>query len=839
MLASPIVRRGPGVEGRWGAGSLQLQLLLTLALLAVGPVLVLGAVQAKIAEDHEVERSDRETLLATSSLARELGRIVEANANIARSLATEVASEGRADAALVAGKTERYLRTFPGLYGVYVLDDRGVTVEGTVWADSARKSTVGTGGAEAATKSTVGTSYADRHWFREILDGAPFASEFLRSRTTGRPGVILIAPIRDKNRKLLGVIGVGVELDFVQGALERVSAAAPGLSAVVIDPSDRVVAATRGVRAEPLQPLGNLALYRSAAPVGPEPRIGRDETGVPRRGTAAPIESTAVTWSIISSLPLSLLRQRKLHALLTTGGIAAGALLAGLGVALFLSRQLAQPVAGLSTFVEAIGKGDLRGSAPRQGRLSPRELVHLERSIVGMLAHLKSVIAQLGSTVVALRAVTERLHDTSAHMIGNSRSQQEAVRKSSMAIVQISDANTLVGGSLRGLWDTASSTANAILDLDRQIDRIAGSLQELSTTISSAMQCVDRMQQQVIAIGANAGLLGSRVGNTNASLRGLAQSIEGVAGRAEHGRSLARHALSAAEAGRVAVHETIEATQEIERRFLAIEQAVRSLASRSEAIGGVANVIEEVMRAIRLVGINASIIASAAGEQGKGFGVVVERVRSMAADTEQATERITQLVGSVQSDILHAVEAMQHGQHTVEVGAKRSAEAGVRLQAIIESSTEAEQTSQKIAVAMQEQARDVRVVVAALDEVGRATEHIQTAVQTQRETQQSMSEAIERVRAVGVEVRESTRAQQTQSQTMTSSVRTMTNRFKAIAESVEAQGKDRGRIEGSLSVFEDASRSSVERARQLGQVVDALRERLDQLERELGAFRVD
>jgi len=833
------VRRGLGVEGRWGAGSLQLQLLLTLALLAVGPVLFLGAVQAKVAEDNEVERADRETLLATSSLARELGRIVEANANIARSLAAEVASEGRAEAALVAGKTERYLRSFPGLYGVYALDDRGVTVEGTVWADGPAKSNVGPAGAERATKSTVGTSYADRHWFREILDGAPFASEFLRSRTTGLPGVILIAAIRDKNRRLLGVVGVGVELDFVQGALERVSAAAPGLSAVVIDPSDRVVAATRGVRAEPLQPLGNLALYRAAGPFGPEPRNGRDELGVPRRGTAAPIESTAVTWSVISSLPLSMLRQRKLHALRTTGSFAAGALLIGLGVALFLSRQLARPVAGLSTFVEAIGKGDLRGSAPRQGRLSPRELVHLERSIVGMLAHLKSVIAQLGRTVIALRTVTERLHETSAHMVGNSRSQQEAVRKSSLAIVQISDANAHVGGSLRGLWDTASSTANAILDLDRQIDRIAGSLQQLGTTISSAMQCVDRMQQQVIAIGANAGLLGSRVGNTNASLRGLAESIEGVAGRAEHGRRLARHALSAAEAGQVAVHETIEATHEIEQRFLAIEQAVRSLASRSEAIGEVANVIEEVMRAIRLVGINASIIASAAGEQGKGFGVVVERMRSMAADTAQATDRITQLVGSVQSDILHVVEAMQHGQQTVEVGAKRSAEAGVRLQAIIESSTEAEQTTQKIAVAMQEQARDVRVVVAALDEVGRATEHIQTAVQTQRETQRSMSEAIECVRAVGVEVRDSTRAQQMQSETMTSSVRTMTNRFKAIAESVEAQGKDRGRIEGSLSVFEDASRSSVERARQLGQVVDALRERLDQLERELGAFRVD
>src|SRR5579859_7972508 len=175
---------------RWSAPSLQSQLLLTLALLAVGPVLILGAVQAKVSEDLEVERSDRETLLATSSLARELGRIVEANASIARSLAAEVGSEGTVDAALVGGKTERYLSSFPGVYGVYVLDDRGVTVEGTVWA----------GG---ATKSTAGTSYSDRHWFREILDGAPFASELLRSRTTGRPGVILIAPIWDANRKFL------------------------------------------------------------------------------------------------------------------------------------------------------------------------------------------------------------------------------------------------------------------------------------------------------------------------------------------------------------------------------------------------------------------------------------------------------------------------------------------------------------------------------------------------------------------------------------------------------------------------------------------------------------
>lgn len=170
----------------------------------------------------------------------------------------------------------------------------------------------------------------------------------------------------------LGFIGAGTDLDFVERALERVTAVAPASRPSSSTDPNESSRRPEAAAPNPLSPSGISPLYRAADPAGPERRSGMDEMGVPRRRMAAAVQSTAVHWSVIASVPQALLhQQRKLHAIFTMGSFAAGALLAGLAVALFLSRQLAKPVAGLSTSVEAIGKGDLRGSSARQGRLSP------------------------------------------------------------------------------------------------------------------------------------------------------------------------------------------------------------------------------------------------------------------------------------------------------------------------------------------------------------------------------------------------------------------------------------------------------------------------------------
>jgi methyl-accepting chemotaxis protein len=691
-LASPVA----GGRNRL---TLRTQLLFALGLLAALPVVVLGIVQAESAAAGAATLADRETLLASTSLARELGRLMEAHANTARVLAAEVGAAGRLDTDTSGRRAEVYIRVFPGLYGVMTLDMEGVAIGGAVL------------GADGVPKASAGRAYGDRMWVRELQKGGPFSVELLRSRVSGRPAVSLAMPIVDGAGNRSGMIGLGIDLDLVQRALERVTEAAPGVASVVLDRGGRIVAAAGSERVTPLAEFGDLPLYGPPAGDGPERRTGISETGELRRGTVAPVQTSVVRWWVTTTWPQAEVRQRAVEALMVMSSFGIGALLFGLAAAVLLARTIALPVSRLSTLVEAIGKGDLRVRPERPKSWYPRELGELVASIDRMLAQLHPLVAQLRRTVVAIGDVTQRLHGASANMVGDSYEQHQAVRKSSGAIVQMSDSIGHVGSSARSLSEAASETIASILSLDRQIDRIGHSLRTVGDTIDGAAIEVTQMHDQVGAVAATTLQLGENVDKTSGSLRELTESIQQVAGSAEQGQALSHEALAAAEAGRDAVDETIGATREIQHRFSAVGEAVLRLAGRSEAIGEVVRVIDEVTRATQLLAINASIIATEAGEHGKGFHVVADRVRSMAAETAESTHQITRLVASVQADIQQAVEAVHSGQETVRAGERRSEEAGVRLRAIIDSSGQAEKTVQKIAEATRDQALRVRSVV--------------------------------------------------------------------------------------------------------------------------------
>jgi methyl-accepting chemotaxis protein len=797
-----------------------------LGALAALPVVLLGIAQARAASATAAELADRETRLASTSLAREIGYLIETQASVTRTFASEVGAAGALDDDRSGWRGDQYIRAFPGLYGAMILDLDGHSVGGAV---------LDAGG---AAKPAAGLFYGDRTWVKEVQNGAAFAAELVRSRLSGRPSVSFAAPVIDKKGDRLGLVALGIDLDPVQRALERVTEAAPGLATVVLDASGRVVAAAGSEHVLPLQNLADVRIYD--APGGAsERRLGRSETGELRRGTAAPVQAHVVQWWVTTTWPNAAVRERAERALLTMAGFAMAALAIALGAAAIMARAIAQPVSRLSNLVQSIGQGDLRRRPQPPSSWYPRELVELIASIDGMLAQLHPLVLKLRRAVVAIAEVTDRLHEASTRMLGDSRHQHQAVHKSSGAIVQMSDSISNVGNGVQSLSKTASETISSILSLDRQIDRIAGNVQTLADTIDGASTEGARMEQQVSAVAQSTVLLAENVERTSGSLRMLTQSIEHVAKSAERGESLARGALVAAKVGRDAVSETSSSIREIQRRFGAVGEAVLGLARRSEAIGDVVRVIDEVTRATRLLAINAAIISSDAGEHGSGFSVVAERVRSLASETAASTSQITDLIGSVQAEIRQAVEAVRSGQETVEAGERLSEEAGARLGAIIESTGQAEKTVQEIAKASRDQAVRVDLVTQAVSEVHKATIRISAAVDAQREAQKKVAIAISKVRSVGTDVRTSTEAQQHDSRAMTAAVRAMTGRLQEIAQASEAQSRERNRIQGALGVFEGAAQGGVEHARQLGDVMLALGDRLEQLEKQLEAFRVD
>jgi methyl-accepting chemotaxis protein len=144
---------------------------------------------------------------------------------------------------------------------------------------------------------------------------------------------------------------------------------------------------------------------------------------------------------------------------------------------------------------------------------------------------------------------------------------------------------------------------------------------------------------------------------------------------------------------------------------------VDGLGVRSNQIGKIIQVIDEIARHTNLLALNAAIEASRAGDQGHGFAVVADEVRKLAKRTSQATQEITVMIHSVQEETRSAVSAIQSVTTLVDAGVKTNAETEALLEEIIQSAQDVGEEAMQIASATTEQS-------AATAEVNRNLERI-------------------------------------------------------------------------------------------------------------------
>ena len=180
-----------------------------------------------------------------------------------------------------------------------------------------------------------------------------------------------------------------------------------------------------------------------------------------------------------------------------------------------------------------------------------------------------------------------------------------------------------------------------------------------------------------------------------------------------------RQAADDARDGGKVVEETIGLMQGVTQSVDQVAHQIAELGERSNQVGHIIDVIDEIAGRTNLLALNAAIEAARAGEQGRGFAVVAGEVRNLAERTTKATKEIAEMIGRIQTETRAAVEAMGQGTRQVQKGVSATGQAGVKLRLIIDSADEAAAMVNQIAAAAAEQTATTDEVNMNVNEIAR------------------------------------------------------------------------------------------------------------------------
>jgi methyl-accepting chemotaxis protein len=260
-----------------------------------------------------------------------------------------------------------------------------------------------------------------------------------------------------------------------------------------------------------------------------------------------------------------------------------------------------------------------------------------------------------------------------------------------------------------------------------ELDSARKNVSNLVHTIIGGVSQLNTATQNMEAISKDtvAGVLTqqSETQQVATAMNEMAASVQEVARTAGNAADAARNADAEAKMGKQVVLETMESIDSLANEVEKAAETLSNLEADIGNIGAIVDVIRGITEQTNLLALNAAIEAARAGEHGRGFAVVADEVRTLAARTQSSTHEIEEMVERLQQGATIAVKVMNDGRESARASVEKASSAGAALDTITSMITTMDEMSSQISSAANEQSSVAEDINRGIVNISQVAEH--------------------------------------------------------------------------------------------------------------------
>jgi len=248
--------------------------------------------------------------------------------------------------------------------------------------------------------------------------------------------------------------------------------------------------------------------------------------------------------------------------------------------------------------------------------------------------------------------------------------------------------------------DEIGMTANS---LNEMLEKFHAGMQQVSSATAQIATATEETSAISIQTSQNIYEQQNQTEQVATAINEMTATVQEVASSISRTAEAAYEANTETHSGSQLVNQTVEAIQRLAEQVESAADAIHQLEKDSENINTVLVVIKGVADQTNLLALNAAIEAARAGEQGRGFAVVADEVRTLAGRTQASTEEINQIIEKLQAGSQQAASAMSQSREQAHSVVEQAKQAGASLHVISDAVSRINDMSTQIASAAEEQ----------------------------------------------------------------------------------------------------------------------------------------